>query len=198
MGRPPSTIGGMDRRRSNTDVMRRDACANGWLVDAAVRAKLPHDLSRKKGRDLRVRLDAQARSHGSITWSARCSSVCGIVRPNALAVYALDPPEDPGRPHHDHAGHRPERAYRPLRHVHGRGRGAREVGESWRFRGISRFASKGPPSPPIEARRRPGVAGAPLDVGVRPQIAENPLPGPSTPRPRASVIQPNSLRICWL
>jgi hypothetical protein len=76
MGRPPSTIGGRDRRRSNTDVMRRDACANGWLVDAAVRGNLLHELSRKKGSDVRVRLDAQARSHGSMTWSGirlRCA-----------------------------------------------------------------------------------------------------------------------------
>jgi len=29
-------IGDIDRRRSNTDVMRRGLCANGWLVDVAV------------------------------------------------------------------------------------------------------------------------------------------------------------------
>ena len=39
------------------------------------------------------------------------------------------------------------------------------------------------------------VAHAPL---VSLYASEYPLPRVSTPRPRASVIQPNSLRICWL
>src|SRR5262250_96107 len=35
------------------------------------------------------RLDAEDRSHGSITWSARSSSDGGMVRPRAFAVFRL-------------------------------------------------------------------------------------------------------------
>src|SRR6266498_3605329 len=78
MGRPPSTVSGIERRRWNTDVMRPSPCANGWLVDACRR-----DDSGQRSAPLRRRrldraandcLDTKDRSHGSITWSARSSS----------------------------------------------------------------------------------------------------------------------------
>src|SRR6266403_145611 len=70
---PPSTISPIDRRRSNTDVMRGRLCANGWLVDACRREPTRHTRLFKKGRARRWfrRLDTEARSHGSITRSAR-------------------------------------------------------------------------------------------------------------------------------
>jgi hypothetical protein len=67
MGRPP--------RRSAASIVddriltsRAAMCArmDGWWTLPSGE-KLLHDLSRKKGSDLGVRFDAQARSHGSIT-----------------------------------------------------------------------------------------------------------------------------------
>lgn len=56
-----------DRRRSNTDVMRRGLCANGWLVDACRWDHAFGALQHVGDRDAVDRVDISIRSHGSIT-----------------------------------------------------------------------------------------------------------------------------------
>src|SRR5215467_12888102 len=92
MGRPPSTIGRCDRRRPNTNVMRRGPCANGWLVDVCPREHVTlHGClsTRRAESNDAVALDANDCSHGSMTWSARPNTDGGIVTPSALAVLRL-------------------------------------------------------------------------------------------------------------
>src|SRR4029434_1700782 len=63
---------------------------DGWGTFARGSTTLHACLStrRDKSNDA-VTLDTNDRSHGSMTWSARSSSDCGIVRPSAFAVLRL-------------------------------------------------------------------------------------------------------------
>ena len=57
---------------------------DGWWTLAA--GKPRSHVSFTKGRNRPCGLDTEARSHGSITWSARSSSDCGMVSLRAFAV----------------------------------------------------------------------------------------------------------------